>query len=183
MLKKSSLLLAAMLLTLSGCWKSEKPLISTDANTDFDMSGSWVRDGKYNSSIRYDISLNEDGYWFADYMADVYMAESDDRLLAFMPIKGDWYLAQVMKTNGSVETYGVAQIDRSVDGTVGFIDVYESYCTEEIGASEGVVEDARYDCVFSDIDTLTAIAEAQIDMIEAGEEVAIYASYSRAGEE
>lgn len=175
--------LGAMVLGLSACWKSDAPLISP-APEQLDMSGLWVRDGEYNSGIRYDVTLNEDGYFFADYLADVYKPEADDRLLAFAPLDNHWYLAQIQRTDGSVEAYAVAKASASEAPQIDHIDLYESYCSDETGAIEGVVEDAREDCVFSDLETLTAVAEAQIERIEAGDgDVAIYASYSRAAGE
>ncbi len=171
---------ALLLIALGGCWKSDTPLVSPESDAAFDMTGVWVRDGQYNSGIRYDISLDDDGYWFADYLADVYKPEADDRLLTFAPLRGDWYLAQIMKTDGNVEAYAVAKAAQSQSGTIDHLDAYESYCSEQIGAMDRVAEDARGDCVFSDLETLTAAAEAQIELIEGGsDDIAIYASYSR----
>ncbi len=164
-----------LLLALSGCWTSEKPLMNAAEMDALPLSGSYAKqDGSLADAD--DLYLVEaSGKQFALSLPTGQGKFQFNYTLGLDHLRDDYYLGQLLGIKGGIETYRLFKIDGDGDEAV----VLDFICGKEEALLPGVQTDGE-DCQFSDYRTLKdAATERARRLEETGEGAAPIANYRR----
>jgi hypothetical protein len=170
-----ALLFLPFLLALSGCWTSEKPLMTEAVMDGLPLSGSYAKQDGSSADADDLYAVETHGKHYALSLPVGQGKFELNYTLGLDQLRDEYYLGQLLGIKGGIETYRLFKIDDEGDE----IEVLDFPCEKVETLLSGVQTDGE-NCQFSDYPTLKfAATERARRWDETGEGATPIATYRR----